>query len=126
MATRLKLKDKKIIIYKDVSGKDSAGFPVYGYKPIHPGKLWAYTRQLSAKEFYASAQVQVNEERLFTVNWRSDLEVLEADKLYISYNGLWYHLTRIDTYEDYKKDIYLYATAGSTKAPGSLLPYDGK
>lgn len=120
-----KLKDKKIIIYKESKGKDEDGFPVNGYKPIHAGKLWAYTRQLSAKEFYASAQVNVNEDRLFTINYLEGLNVLEAKNLYISYNNLWYNITRIDTYEDYKKDINIYATAGTTNAPGTLLPYDG-
>lgn len=117
-----KLKDKKIIIYESIEDTDPWGFPIEGYKPIHPGKLWAYTRQLSAKEFYASAQVNVNEDRLFTVNWIS-INPLEAKNLYILYNGLWYEVTRIDTYEDYKKDINIYATAGKEEDPGTLFPY---
>lgn len=121
MATNY-LKDKKIIIYKEENGEDASGFPVNGYKPIHPGKLWAYTRQLSAKEFYASAQVNVNEERLFIINWLN-VNPLDAEYLYILYNGLWYKITRIDTYEDYKKDLRIYAKAGSEDAPGELLPY---
>lgn len=116
------LKDKKIIIYREENGTDAGGFPINGYKPIHPGKIWAYTRQLSAREFYASAQVNVNEDRLFIVNW-ININPLEAKGLFILYNGLWYQVTRIDTYEDYKKDISIYATAGKDEAPGDLLPY---
>ena len=42
------LKDKKIILYKKETIKDSAGFSTTVYKAIHAGKLWAYVRQLSA------------------------------------------------------------------------------
>lgn len=118
-----KLKDKKIIIYERSEGKDPWGFPVEGYKPIHPGELWAYTKQVSSSQFYASQQVQVNESRLFIINWRKDINAMSIDDLYVFYNGLWYALTRINTYEDYKKDIYLYGKAGETDPPGSILPY---
>jgi len=47
------LKDKKIIIYEVEEG---GGFSRPKYKPIHPGQLWAYARQLSAKEFWEAAR----------------------------------------------------------------------
>ena len=48
------LKDKKIILYKKSTVKDSAGFATTKYAPIHPGRIWAYARQLSANEYYAA------------------------------------------------------------------------
>lgn len=115
-----KIKDKKISIYQNYEGTDSAGFPVSGVKLVAL-EVWAYTRQLSAKEYYASAQVQVDEDRLFTINWRDDIQVMDIKDLYIFYKDLWYKVTRIDTYEDYKKDIQVYATAGVTEAPGTII-----
>ena len=52
----MNLKDKKIEIYKVIHGtKDKEGFSKKQWQPIHTGTLWAYTRQLSAKEFFAAA-----------------------------------------------------------------------
>ena len=58
--------DKKIILYRKTNAKDSAGFTTAKYTPIHPGRSWAYVRQLSASEFYAARAVQQTEEMLFT------------------------------------------------------------
>ena len=100
------LKDKKIILYRAEQSTDKEGFPTAAkYKPIHDGRLWAYVRQLSASEFYAAKAVQNSEEMLFVVNWRGDLT---AD-LYIEYKGVFYNVTRVDTFEGYKEDLKVYA-----------------
>jgi len=116
------LKDKKIKIYKKVLTEDDIGNQIAAYKPIHPGKLWAYVRQLSAKEYFAAMAVQNSEEMLFTVNWRPDI----APQMYIEYKGVWYDIKRVDTFEGYKENLHLYASE-MTCAPDEkeILPYNG-
>ena len=64
----MKLKDKKIRILAYESYTNGNGFPVEKWNVIHEGKLWAYYRQLSGKEFFAAATVNAEENVLFTVN----------------------------------------------------------
>lgn len=106
MAKGTVLKDKKITIYQTVVTENEIGDQITKYQPIHPGKLWAYVRQLSAKEYYAAAAVQNKEEMLFTVNWRPDI----SPKMYIEYKGKWYNIERVDTFEGYKENLHLYAS----------------
>ena len=53
----MKLKDKKIRIIAFTSTTNEHGFNTEEWRPIHGGRLWAYYRQLSGSEFYASAMV---------------------------------------------------------------------
>jgi len=110
------LKDKKITIYKR-EGILSGGVVKNLYKPIHTGKLWAYVRQLSVKEFYAAAAQQIAEEILFQVNWLPDFTAIAGQGLFIDYRGEWYNVTRVDTFEGNKDDIKLYGK--SERRPGA-------
>ena len=111
--SRQRHKDKKVIIYKTDN--------------IHPGKLWAYVRQQSASEYYAAKAVQVTEEILFVVNWRSDLITPDSTSLYIFYKGAWYDVQRIDTFEGYKEDLQIYAKLRSYAPDESeVFPYPGE
>ena len=120
-----KLKDKKIKIYKrtDVA-RNSDGYSSCKYTPIHPGALWAYVRQTSGNEYYAAMAQQVTEEILFVVNWRDDLAMDQVRWLYIEYNGRWYDVQRIDTYEGYKREIQLFAKSTSQINDAALSPYE--
>lgn len=112
------LKDKKIILYKKTTVKDSAGFSTTKYIPIHAGKLWAYVRQLSANEFYAAKAVQQTEEMLFTVNWRDDVSAADC---FVEYKGVFYNIMRVDTFEGYKEDLKVYAARLATQPkPGDI------
>ena len=82
--------------------------------PIHPGRIWAYVRQLSANEFFAARAVQQTEEMLFVLNWRPDLD----PDYFIEYNGVFYNITRVDTFEGYKEDLKIYAARLATQ-PGA-------
>lgn len=73
--------------------------------PIHTGTLWTYFRWLSGKEFFASASIQLEEECLFIINWRNDTNTY----MQIEYKNQYYDITKIDVFEDYKKDISIYA-----------------
>jgi hypothetical protein len=59
------LKDKKVIIYRKTTVKDSAGFATTKYIPIHDGRIWAYVRQLSAGEYYAAAALHIEGRNVF-------------------------------------------------------------
>lgn len=100
----MKLKDKKIRILQLFSGTNDNGFPVEEWRPLHSGRLWAYYRQLSGSEFYASAMVNEAEEVQFVVNWRQDVK---TDML-VEYRGEYFDITRIDDFEGYKDDLGLY------------------
>jgi len=76
--------------------------------------LWAYARQLSAKEFFAAVARQSQEERLFVVNWRTDI----ALGMVIRYRDSWFEVVRVDPLEDYKADIKLYVK----EAIGGMRP----
>ena len=100
---RRRLKDKKIVIYRRMGEETS--YTGGMIKPVHPGKLWAYVRQLSGDEIHRGKQDHYDEDILFVVNYRSD----HADWDHILYRGIFYNITRVDTYEGYKSDLTVYA-----------------
>lgn len=125
MANNKRLKDKKIKIYKYVEGKDSSGFRVSAYMPIHPqASLWAYFKQLGAELTYLNHSSQSKEECFFAVNWLEILKTPIAQDLHIEYNGSLYQVTRIDPYEGYKRDLFLYARYEEEAKNLTVLPYD--
>ena len=46
----------------------------------------------------------MQEEVLFTINWRSDITTAHV----IRFGGVLWNITRVDTFEGYKGDISLY------------------
>lgn len=118
------LKDKKIDICVKVETEDDDGFKAYGYMPIDDlGKKWAYYKQLSASLFFASHQTNVKEECFFRVNYNSYLKPNRASDLYVIYNNVLYHVTRVDDFEGYKSDISLYATYDNERNI-KMIPFD--
>lgn len=123
MANKRYLKDKKIVIYKKVTYKQN-GFQQTGYMPIHSQpSLWAYFKQLSAQLTYLNNSTQNKEECLFRINWLDYVRNAYPSDLAIGYNGLVYNVTRVDPYEDYKRDLVLYAKNNHDKLNG-VIPYD--
>lgn len=117
-----KLKDKKIIIYEIISERNELGEYIGKYKPIHPGKLWAYVRQLSAKDYFIAGANRNIEEMLFTINWNAAINPY----MLIQYKDDWYRIERIDTFEGYKESLHLYASMMSRPGPKDtdILPYE--
>ena len=103
-ARRQPLLIKKIRIIAFTSTTNEHGFNTEEWRPIHSGRLWAYYRQLSGSEFYASAMVNAAEEVVFTVNHRTDV----TTEMLVEYGGKFYDIKRIDKYEGYTDDISLY------------------
>ena len=51
------------------------------------------------------AQHSKDEEMLFVLNWRPDLD----PDCFIEYRNIFYNITRVDPFEGYKEDLKLYA-----------------
>lgn len=118
------LKDKKIVIYKRGMFKDEDGFQTEGYMPIHEQpSVWAYFKQLSAQLTYLNNSTQSKEECLFRINWLDYVRNVNPSDLAIGYRGMVYRVTRVDPYEDYKRDLVLYAKNNHEKL-GNVLPYN--
>lgn len=119
------LKDKKAEIYKDIGpdGADNYGRPLPPqWRPISPTPLWCYSKQLSQDQRYYSYSMGREETRLFVFNYIPGIELHDL----ISYRGEWYLVTRVDTTDDYKGELFLYArlAVGSEEPePEEILPY---
>ena len=68
------VKDKKIRIYKRVTGQDDYGEPIDKY--VEVATTWAYYRQLSGQERFTALMVQAQEEALFVIGWRNDVTTI--------------------------------------------------
>lgn len=102
----MKLKDKKINIGEYQYVSDSIGNRKKTLVTI--ATVWAYFRQLSMKEYYGVI-TQVEEQVLFQISYRSDITTANV----ITYKGVDYEITRIDTFEGYKEDLVLYCKVKS-------------
>ena len=57
------LKDKKITIYAEITDENGTGYTEIKYRPIHPGTVWAYMRDMSAREYYAAGRVEYESDK---------------------------------------------------------------
>jgi SPP1 family predicted phage head-tail adaptor len=106
----MKLKDKKIEVLAVTYTQDAEEFSVPTNTPLSP-PLWAYYRQLSGSEVYASQSVHATEEVQFVINWRDDVTTTQV----IRYKGDLYDITRVDGFEGYKEDLVVYCKACSVQ-----------
>ena len=106
----MKLKDKKINIFRETHVSNGSGYTTKVIEPVALN-VWAYFRQLSGKEIFAAQVYRYDEEVLFTVNYRTGL----TTACFVEYGGVRYDVTRIDTFEGYKQDITLYCKRKLTK-----------
>lgn len=98
------LKDKKINILKQKKGYDDFGVPIDELVTV-AANIWAYYRQLSGREIYAAMTVNAQEEVVFEIGWRNDIDTTMT----IEYRGDKYAITRIDDFEGYKNDLKVFA-----------------
>lgn len=120
--TKKKLKDKKIVIYRAVDVSEPGDMPKVKYKPVHPGKIWAYVRQTSASEIFFASSTFSQESMNFVIAWRPDIISLED---FIMYNGVFYNIQRVDTFEGYKSDITITGNSMLVAPdPDDFLPYE--
>lgn len=125
MASKTVLKDKKIGVYKKVTIEDSAGFQTTGYMPINEsGKVWAYFKQLSASLVYQQQTYNNKEECIFRINWNDTVRNAYPSDLAIGYKDIVYDVVRVDPFEDYTRDLVIYAKTSNRQKLQPILPYD--
>lgn len=98
----MKLKDKKIDLVAHTNTINENGYPVTAETTV--ATVWAYFRQLSGKEYYAANAEQVQEEVMFQINWRDDVNTSYC----VRFGGVLYDITRVDVFEWYRADLTLY------------------
>jgi hypothetical protein len=60
----------------------------------------------------------------FTINYCADVTAAET---FISYKGVFYNITRVDTFDGYKDDLKLYAARLATQPkPGGGMLRNGR
>lgn len=116
MQNQYYLKDKKAQIYKKISTQDDIGQSIKKYYPIAPAQIWCYTRQLSQADVFQAASYGDSETRFFVFNYYPEVEVYDM----ILYKNQWYRITRVDTADDYKGDLFIYVQ----NAVGGWIPSD--
>ena len=97
-------KDKRVKLITKYSYQDSIGVRRTGYRYIVDGSIWAYARQLSQDQIFNAAQYGESESRLFVLNYRNDLKLYD----FIEYRGAYYSITRLDTTDDYRGELFVY------------------
>jgi hypothetical protein len=118
------LKDKKAQLYKrEHDGQDGDGFSKPdNFYPAASAPIWCYTRQLTQDQIFAAMAYGQQETRLFVFNYYPGVDVYDG----INYKGDWYEVTRADTTNDYKGDLFIYAKFYKDGAPkpAQIKPYD--
>ena len=118
------LKDKKAQIYKRImNGTNPGGYPYPPtYYPIATAPIWCYAKQLSQSDIYKAMAIGVDESRLFVFNYYPNVDVFDI----VQYKGKWYEITRVDTTDDYKSDLFVYvqnAKSGNIPKDNQIKPY---
>ena len=112
-------KDKKVKLVTKHSERDSSGFYRTTYQYITNQALWAYASQLSQELTFTAHAYGSDETRLFVLNYRNDLALYD----FIEYKEKYYQITRLDTADDYKGELFVYAKdAPRGDTPSDIQP----
>ncbi len=96
------IKDKRIFIYEIVSKRDTQGNEIKAKKYIHSKiGLWAYVREMSEREKFASKSTGIETTTIFKINHNP---LIKAGQ-YIDFKGEAYIIKSVDGYEFYKRDL---------------------
>lgn len=113
-------KDKKCRLIKSVSSQNAYGSWTTSYQYSTPGEIWCYANQLSQSQTFEASQYGEDETRIFVFNYREDIELYS----FIEYKGKYYTVTRVDTKDDYKTELFVYVQDTPTgKTPKNIQPY---
>lgn len=114
-------KDKKVKLITKSTTYDAYGNEIEAYKYITNRSIWAYTNQLSQSQTFEAATYGNDEIRLFVLNYRNDLKVYD----FIEYKNKYYTITRVDTKDDYKTELYVYVKdTAKGDTPSEIEPAD--
>lgn len=97
-------KDKKVMLITKSSAQDQYGVYHTSYRYITRSSIWAYTNQLSQSQTFEAKTYGNEETRIFVLNYRDDLKVYD----FVEYRGKYYSITRVDTMDDYKTELFVY------------------
>ena len=112
-------KDKKVKLIKQREEQDEYGAPYTAYVYITPPDgIWAYAKQLSQQQIFECRQFGENETRLFVLNYRNDITLYDL----VEYRGHYYSITRLDTKDDYRNELFVYAKDVPEETVGSIQP----
>jgi len=114
-------KDKKVKLITKSSKQNPYGQYIDSYKYISNKSFWAYATQLSQSQTFEAATYGDDENRFFVLNYRDDLKIYD----FVEYKGKYYSITRLDTKDDYKGELFVYvkdAARGDT--PKDIEPAD--
>lgn len=117
MGKRVRLKDKKIGLVSVTDVIDPEGNSVEVYSLV--AQVWAYVRQVDQTKRTNTAAPYSDEELMFYVNWRQDLATSDGESpiRFVTYCGRVLEITRVDTYEGYRRDLAIYAKSTGTSGP---------
>ena len=97
-------KDKKCMVYVEDDTPHGVGEPTE-LLPVSETSLWCYTKQLTQGLVSQSGVLYNNDEtRLFVFNYNAEI----VQNAYVKYKGDWYKVTRVDTTDDYKGEMFVY------------------
>lgn len=97
------LKDKKCMIYSFTEAWGVGEDPEL--TPVSETPLWCYTKQLTQGLVSAGNVIYNNDEtRLFVLNYNAGI----VQDCYVHYKQAWYKVTRVDTTDDYKGEMFVY------------------
>lgn len=114
-------KDKKVKLVTTYSYQTPYGQYVNGYKYISNKSFWAYATQLSQSQTFEAATYGDDENRFFVLNYRDDLKIYD----FVEYKGKYYSITRLDTKDDYKGELFVYVKdAAKGDTPKDIEPAD--
>lgn len=115
-------KDKKCRPIKTFSYQNDYCQYITGYKYATPAEVWCYANQLSQNQTFEAKTYGDDETRIFVFNYREDIEVYSI----IEYKDRYYTVTRVDTKDDYKTELFVYVQdtpKGKTPKKSEILPY---
>lgn len=100
------IKDKYVSIFEIENERDLNGNEVKVKRYIHgKNKLFAYVRELSHREKYASKELGVDTTILFRINHNKKVRVGQ----YIEFREYTYLINSIDSFEYYQRDLTIQA-----------------
>ena len=126
MKNQYYLKDKKATIYTRLPGYKDANAVYHkgSVMPITPAPVWCYARQQTQGLKFAAGIAFLNDEsRLFIFCNNPHIK----PNCFVLYRGTWYTIQRVDTYDDYNGDMFVYVDetgVGDKPKDAELIAYD--
>lgn len=99
---------ERITLQKSYTGTDKNGNHVLDWRDYY--SCAAYVNNLSAKEYWAAAQVNAQTDIYFVVRYCSELKDISSDQYRIIFRGQIYNITFVDNVQYENKTLKLRAS----------------